>query len=152
MEDIDYPQVRRLEKRALEAETWCTLLTGILDSGKDKEAMCAGYDAFFRGARQLCKDFSDVFPAGTIGSESTSIAPDDGKIYYGGPRPPVSRVEQFASKLLELIDVIASVFVAGDDVVSIILVWFAIICRFGVKLLISFCEVSRQLLMECFLY
>ncbi|RLM62298.1 hypothetical protein C2845_PM14G03130 [Panicum miliaceum] len=89
VEDIIYREVRRLEHRVLAAETWSNLLNDVVDCGrKYNEDSRKAYAGFSLEAKRLCKDFSDVFPTGTIGMESTSTAPDDGKVYYGGPRPP----------------------------------------------------------------
>lgn len=83
-------KLRHLEHRVLAAETWSNLLNDVGCGRKDNEAIRNAYAAFSLEAKRLCKDFNDVFPTGTIGMESTLTAPDDGKVYYGGPRPPVS--------------------------------------------------------------
>ncbi|CAL5002569.1 unnamed protein product [Urochloa decumbens] len=83
VEDINSAEIQSLRERALAAESFA------VDGGReDNEAMRTAYANFSLEGRRLCKDYSDVFPAGIIGFERTSSAPDDGKAYYDGLRPP----------------------------------------------------------------
>lgn len=126
VQDLNYVEVKRLEKKVFEAEQWASIFCGVLDSRKRyDEAMHREYEEFCFHAKCICKDFSDVLRVNISGFESVSVGSESIRAEYGGHRVLVSRVEEFASALVDLINTKTNMLASLND-----LVWILFYCMY----------------------